>query len=302
MKFRVVAIFIIILVIITRFFLVTTPSNLSVENNKTQEVQIEKVSISHKILSARVDKILYDSSYGQKNLFRAVILGEKEPVYKKIKNLFTKTGTSHLLAISGLHMGIILFLLTFILTKCHVPKRERNIAILILITFYFLGIRSSPSVQRAYIMTVIFLVGNIFYQNYNLKKALLISFFISLIINPLVYKSISFVLTYSAMVGIILINYLLKFTDRKMKNISENKYILMITNYFIFTFSLQLFMAPFIYFYFGTFAFKTILFSAILTPIGSIYIFSAFLSLILPLMPLTNLFYDILIKSMEFLV
>ncbi|MGL4392110.1 MAG: ComEC/Rec2 family competence protein, partial [Fusobacteriaceae bacterium] len=269
--------------------------------------EIEKISkieknLPEKLLEARADKILKNSSYAQKNLFKGVVLGIKEPVSKRIKNLFINTGTAHLLAISGLHIGIILFILSQGLTKLKIGKRNKNIIILVVITFYFYGIRSSPSVERAYMMAAILLLGNIFYENYSMKKSLALSFIISLLINPVSYRDISFVFSYSAMLGIIICSKPLnKFNMFLIKKI-KSKYIKLILNYIAFTISLQLFMAPVIYYYFEKFSFLTIIFSLILTPIGSIYIFLCFVSLLFPTIFLANLCYNILIKIMEMLL
>lgn len=250
--------------------------------------------------------LLKNSQNDEKNLFLAVISGERESIYPRIKNLFVVNGVSHILAISGMHLGILLILMEFILKKTKLYKRERNILLLLGITIYFISVRNSPSLERAYIMAVIYLLGNIVSENSDNLKSLALAFIIGIIWKPTVYNELSFILSYWSMVIIFtLIPIQKKITEIikerfQVQNSYLSRGILSVGNYIFFTFFLQLGIAPLIYYILGNFSLKSILLSILITPIGTIYIILCFLSLIFHIMPLTNMWYNLLIKSMEF--
>ncbi|MGL5541913.1 MAG: ComEC/Rec2 family competence protein, partial [Fusobacteriaceae bacterium] len=239
-------------------------------------------------------------------LFLAVVSGENQTLSPKVKKLFIESGVSHLLAISGMHLGILFFLLDFILKKTKLYKRERNIFLIVGITLYFVSVRESPSLERAYIMGVIYILGNIFSENSDSLKSLALAFIIGIILKPEIYRELSFVLSYWAM----FIIFIFISVQRYLVNVFEGKLdmeknyltqaISTLGNYISFTIFLQIGIAPIIYYNLGTFSLKAIFLSLIITPIGTIYIILCFISIIFPIMPVTNIWYNLLIKSMEF--
>ena len=278
------------------------------KNKKYNEYEIETIIIKRKIknksenlLEKRIDKISQNSTNEQKNLYKAIVNGDNDFLYKRVKILFQKTGTAHLLALSGLHIGILLYLFNKLYLFCQFRKVWRNILILISISIYFVSVRESPSISRAYIMAIIYIAGNIFYENTELRKTLLITFLINVFITPNIFREVSFILSYSAIAGIILIKpILLKINKICSKKV--NKVILKIINYISFTVILQLVLSPLLKYLFSEYSLVSIWYSLIITPIGTVYIVLCFLSLVFPLMPLTNICYNILIKIMEFVV
>lgn len=273
---------------------------------RLDSVHTEKVpeSFLQKGFRERVSKVTRDSKNEEKNLYNAVVLGVKEPLYPRIKNLFAKSGASHLLAISGLHMGIVAAVLDYVLKKLKISKRNRSLIIIGGLTLYFAGIRFSPSVQRAYIMMMIIFLGRVFYENSDMMKSLSLAFIISIIIDPTGYLEASMILSYSAIIIIwAMAPKLSQLSSVIKERMGEGKAVeggVMIFNYLIFTLSLQLGMIPVVYFLMGNISMKGILISLIATPVGMIYIILCFISLIFPIMPLTNLCYNFLIGIMEF--
>lgn len=219
------------------------------------------------------NRLLKNSSYQLKRVFKAVILGESQYLTKSLKYTFSYLGISHILALSGFHMGIIISIFTFILNKFNINKIKKNMILLIFLTIYYLGINHSPSLNRAYFMCVIFLLGNIFYENTELIKSLTLSYIISLFIFPTTLKNISFKLSYSAVFIIATIFPIVKKWCQR-KNIKVSSSILLI-------FTLQLFLTPIILNEFGTVQILSFISNIILIPLGSAFITISFLGLLL---------------------
>lgn len=294
-------------------YLVEGEVSKKISNNQYLLKNISSIEIKPNFIEEKfeelVDYRIKNMSYAEKNLYKGVVLGKKEQIFSKTKKLFKDTGLMHLLAISGLHLGIIIIILQSIAKNIPVNKKWKNIIILMTITLYYLSIRITPSVQRAYIMVFIYLLGNIMYENSSIKKSFCIAFMLSVLINPIIYRDVSFIMSYWAVLCIILfqpfiqkIHKFLKLNygvinnkkQRILFKIKENTAI-----YSIFSLYIQLTMAPIVYIIFGKFSILTMIASIILTPIGSLYIFMTFIGVIIPISPIVTLMYKILIKGME---
>ncbi|MCP8616925.1 DNA internalization-related competence protein ComEC/Rec2 [Salirhabdus salicampi] len=92
----------------------------------------------------------------------ALIFGEDENVSDDIILTFRQWGLSHLLAISGLHVGLITYTTYLFFTRfCLVSKESTSIILIIFLPFYAILAGADPPVLRATIMTVTFLFGNL---------------------------------------------------------------------------------------------------------------------------------------------
>jgi len=93
---------------------------------------------------------------------RAILLGDRTGIPEHIRELFVKTGTAHILAISGLHVGIVAGLFLVFVRILPVSRRCQLVAAIILLAGYALMTGARPSVVRAAIMASVFLAGFIF--------------------------------------------------------------------------------------------------------------------------------------------
>ena len=149
------------------------------------------------------------SNLNQKQLGvgQALILGDKELLTSEIKTSFSRAGAMHVLAVSGLHVGIVLAFLIFVLERFpRVFSKRAAILISILFIWIYAGITGfSPSVLRATIMFSIIVFGDVFGKQSSHLNSLGFSAFLMIIWNPLVIYDIGFQLSYLAMVGIFLL-------------------------------------------------------------------------------------------------
>lgn len=203
---------------------------------------------------------------------RALLLGDSSDISKEIRKKISYVGLSHIFAISGLHVGLIFSFFQIIFLELSLAKKMREILILTLISIYYFGIKESPSFTRAYIMIVIFLLGKIFYEKVSLKKSLLISAIISILINPTVIFSISFQLSYLAVIAIIYVYPYLKKLNKKNYKILD---------YFILSVAIQIILFPVLVYNFGILPLFSIITNVFLIPISTFYIILDFISLFL---------------------
>ena len=137
----------------------------------------------------------------------ALVLGDKSLLSQDLRQSFGAAGAMHVLAVSGLHVGIILELLLFVfgrIPKVFSKKRALILALLILWT-YAMIIGFPPSVVRATLMFTLLSIGRLASEESDSLNILCFSAFAMLIFEPLLIYDIGFQLSYLAMLGILTI-------------------------------------------------------------------------------------------------
>ncbi len=139
-------------------------------------------------------------------ILSALTLGYKRELEPETKRIFSASGASHVLAVSGLHVGIVYYLITLFFGFLRNKKSGRLlfmiISISILWTYAFItGL--SPSVMRAATMFGIFAIGENLNRRSNIYNLMAVSAFILLLINPNNLFDIGFQLSYTAVFGIV---------------------------------------------------------------------------------------------------
>jgi len=143
-----------------------------------------------------------DSSAG---LAYSMLFGDKSALSSDISESFKTTGISHLLAVSGLHVGFLVALLMGISKLMKVKKKTSSIVIAILIVLYAWICNFTPSVTRAAIMTMIILLSSTRGKQYDILNALSVGIIVILCINSAALFSLGFQLSVLAVFFIALL-------------------------------------------------------------------------------------------------
>jgi competence protein ComEC len=158
------------------------------------------------------------------SLVLGIFLGDKKELNRKIKEDFKKTGLYHLLAVSGMHINILAFVLLLFLSILRIPFPYRYL-LLIIILFIYAGLCSfRPSVLRAGLM-FLFVVLSYFSKRKTLSlNNLFNAGILILLFSPLNLFNISFLLSFLATFGILYFYPLAK-SFLKNKNRLLEKYL-----------------------------------------------------------------------------
>lgn len=151
----------------------------------------------------------------------AMIFGDTSFIDSDVIDVFQTTGIAHILAVSGLHVSLIVSIFSFILKKLKVPNIVNFIIFAVLLTFYSYLCGFSVSVIRAEIMALFALYASIRGKAYDNLSVLALTASIILVANPLQMFNISFVLSFSAVLAIMLLSspikrFVSKFVKPKM--------------------------------------------------------------------------------------
>lgn len=151
----------------------------------------------------------------------ALVLGYKNNIDAQLKSAYSSAGAMHILAVSGLHVGIIFMVFNYLfqfLEKIKYGYVIKAIIILLLMWAYAFITGLSPSVLRASTMFSFVILAKVIKRNSNFFNTLAASAFVLLIYNPLYIMDVGFQLSYIAVIGIVIIQpWLSKFYVPKNK-------------------------------------------------------------------------------------
>lgn len=142
----------------------------------------------------------------------ALALGYRDELDTGTKQQFAGAGAMHVLAVSGLHVGIVYGILIWLLTgfgcfPIQYEQRKRRIVCMLVVIFglwtYAFLTGMSPSVMRSALMFSLLCIANTIERESNTYNTIAASAFIALLINPLMLFGISFILSYSAVLSIV---------------------------------------------------------------------------------------------------
>lgn len=240
---------------------------------------VDAASISGKAMQHRIDSIPF-SSADTNALVKALLTGCREDLSSEVTGAFRASGASHILALSGLHLGIIYLIISKLasLAGGH-PKAilTRSIISITVCTVYSFATGAGASIIRALIFIVISETSRLLHRKPDLKNTLASSLIIHLTLNPADISSIGFQLSYAAIAGIAWIFPWFRSIwpdneDGIMKRIWESAAL---------SISCQLTTGPLAWLYFGTFPQYFILTNLIALPLTSLIIPAALLTLVL---------------------
>lgn len=218
----------------------------------------------------------------------AILLGYDDDLSPELRQSYVTAGSMHILCVSGMHVGIIFLMASFLLGFMDRKKRLKmlkQVILLALIWFYALIAGLSPSIMRASIMISLCIIGDMLNRKGFTINSIAASAFILLCINPANLFEIGFLLSYSAVVGIVVLEKpiynLLYIKNKQLDKLWEIEAVAL---------AAQLATAPFTIFYFNQFTTYFWLSNIFLTPISFIVVLSGMTLILLSWVPYLSTF------------
>ncbi|MBS2098922.1 ComEC/Rec2 family competence protein [Carboxylicivirga linearis] len=183
------------------FRLIVFDSDLSADSNGFSDLELFLISYKEYL-----NERFLENGMGKEELaiINAMFLGDKHQLTFEQKQAFVDAGAMHLLAVSGLHVGIIYLLVSGLFKKLFKNRKSVFISVFITLWLYALLTGFSASVLRATIMFSVIEIGRLSQRRIYIINLLSISMFIILLIDPLFVYSVGFWLSHCAVAGIVL--------------------------------------------------------------------------------------------------
>lgn len=171
-----------------------------------QRAQANALELRNQLVNTLSDKGLEQQELA---IVSAMTLGDKSLIDKDLKNDYSRSGASHVLALSGLHLGIIYFVFSFMTARWrrryhHWSRPVSEGLILITMWSYVVLVGMPPSVVRAAIMMTVYSLLSLQNRNRSSLNALAFTAIIMLIADPMILFNISFQLSFVAVAFILL--------------------------------------------------------------------------------------------------
>lgn len=171
----------------------------------------EQVQIS---IKNQLDKFMTEDNSA---IASAMMFGDKSEINYDIRNAFSKSGIAHILAISGLHIGVLVGFLMWILKKCKINKFVNLAIISAFLIFYCYLCSFSPSTIRASVMAIVLILSKLLGRHYDSLSSIGLAGILLLIVHPLYAFDIGFQMSFACVIGIAVLNPTLFKFFRKIK-------------------------------------------------------------------------------------
>jgi len=246
----------------------------------------------------------HDFSKDELSIYDAILLGQRQDISKENFEMYKNAGAIHILAVSGLHIGIILIILNFLFQPIERLKKGKMMKLVFVILFlwaYAFLVGLSASVIRAVTMFSAIAIGLVLNRPSGVKNSLVLSLFILLLWHPLFLFDVGFQLSYAAVFSIV---WLQPFFSKLWK--PKHKVVHYFWQLLTVSFAAQIGVLPLSLFYFHQFPGLFFVSSLMIIPVLGMLLGIGFLVAILALLDFLPkqlvYFYEILLKSMNKIV
>ncbi len=242
------------------------------------------------LLRKRINNQLktYSFSEDELSIINALLLGQRQDISKDIYDDYKEAGVIHILAVSGLHIGIVLLLLNYLFKPLDYLKKGNYLKIITILTLlwsYAVLAGLSASIVRAVTMFSIVAIAMHIKRPTNVFNTLAISMFILLLFKPNFIFDVGFQLSYLAVFAIVIIQPILY----KLW-IPKSRVINFFWNIFTVTLAAQIGVIPISLFYFHQFPGLFFISNLVIIPCLGIILGFGFIVIILSLLNILPVF------------
>lgn len=167
----------------------------------------EPANFRYKLLSLRKYIISFTNALLPPNTagtVQALTVGDRFYVEDEVLHAYQKLGVVHLLAISGLHIGILTAGLFYIMIRIGITREKASIMLLLFLPLYVVLTGAAPSVLRAALMSGIYLAGSLVKWRVHSAGAVCLSYIVLLLFNPYYLFEAGFQLSFAVSFSLIL--------------------------------------------------------------------------------------------------
>lgn len=151
-------------------------------------------------------------------LLKGVLLGKRSDLPTETLDIFRNSGTFHVLAVSGLHVGLVAMFCYLGLSIFRMPKKMLSFLTILVVVIYACLVGFRPSVFRATLMAILFLFATIIDRDADIYNLLAVAALVLLLINPTQVWDVGFQLSFVAVAAIV---YLVPKMERPLRKLWE---------------------------------------------------------------------------------
>lgn len=215
----------------------------------------------------------FDKSFPENEgaVLNAFITGDSSNVSDEVEETFSKSGLSHVLAVSGLHVSVFISLVVALLKLFRISKRKEMFFAALSAMFFVFFTGASVSALRAGMLAVFALVAKLVYRKADSPTTLSLAAFMLSLVNPLSVYSASFMLSFAATAGILAFyNTISDFFKKAYRKIEKKSFLYKIfcniSDSFAVGISAQIFVTPLLVYMFNGFSVMSVISTLLVIP------------------------------------
>lgn len=139
-----------------------------------------------------------------RGVLEAILLGRRDGLSPAVKSAMVRAGTYHVLAISGLHVGILVFMISILVTVARLGRIRRILIGLLLVFFYVLFTGMRPSAMRAGVFFLVLSIGRLYQYKVDHPNCVCLTGTLLLLAHPVLVWDLGFRLSVGAVFGMTL--------------------------------------------------------------------------------------------------
>ncbi len=218
----------------------------------------------------------------------ALLIGYKENLDKEVVQAYSNTGLVHIIAISGLHLGLIYIMLLWIFDRLPVIKKSsflKGALVILSLWIFSLLTGASASVLRSAVMFTCIITGKSFQKKSTIENSLAVSACILLCYNPYFLWDVGFQLSYLAIISIL-------FTQLFFQELilSQHVFINKLWQLISVTLSAQVLTFPICLYYFHQFPNLFFVSNIIAVPLSTVILFAEIILVCLSWLPIVAIY------------
>ncbi len=232
----------------------STPVKVEVDKNIIESFHENNLDYLVKNLGERNGNICY-----------SILYGDRATVPTHDLDSFKQSGVMHLFAVSGLHVGLLVAAIAWLLSKLKIGGKVQFFLISGFLLGYCVLCSFTPSVARASVMSICLLLSKLFERKYDSLNALSLAGIILLAFSPTMLFAVGFQLSFAAVFGIITMSRIFGFVKFKSAFMQE------FWNVTKLSLSAQIGVLPIMFYYFGCVTTWTMLANLFLIPLFTLF-------------------------------
>ena len=180
----------------TYYYKLNAPYRCTTTYDNIEKIESGYTKLNESVVNSFYEYLTTICDKDMAGFITCVIFGDKTNVSPDIESSYLESGMSHLLAVSGMHIVILVGIFTFFLNKLHCKKWINFLVILIPLTFFTYLCDFAPSVVRALVMSLVFSFSSAIGKKYDRLNSLALCAMIILCIKPLYIFDYGFLLSF----------------------------------------------------------------------------------------------------------
>jgi competence protein ComEC len=205
-------------------------------------------------------------------LLYGILTGSKTEIDPDVMQVFSRTGLAHILSVSGLHVGFLVLLLTYLLKPFKLSKKLHSVVVFVIVLIYILLIGAPVPAVRALLMLAVMLGGNALGKKYDLNASASLGTILLLVYNPLLIHDPSFIISFACIYAISFFHQPINHAIRFMPILIRSSIALSV--------AVWIGITPILIFYFNYISMINILLNVLAVPIAFLITLAGFVAVI----------------------